>query len=121
MLVSSMSVSVDGFIADRDGAFGWTAPSDEHFRFQLAQTRELGGYPCGRRADTAAAPHGRPAPTPAVAYAVCSRWRKLSGFARSQSPSRCGSRSRKRSTQSLTVSSSPAAIALYVVTQPATM
>jgi hypothetical protein len=23
-----MSVSVDGFIADRDGAFGWTAPSE---------------------------------------------------------------------------------------------
>jgi len=28
-LIYSMSVSVDGFIADRDGAFGWTAPSDE--------------------------------------------------------------------------------------------
>ena len=26
MLIYSMSVSVDGFIADRDGAFGWTAP-----------------------------------------------------------------------------------------------
>jgi hypothetical protein len=26
-LVDSMSVSVDGFIADREGAFGWTAPS----------------------------------------------------------------------------------------------
>ena len=28
MLIFSMSVSVDGFIADREGAFGWTAPSD---------------------------------------------------------------------------------------------
>jgi dihydrofolate reductase len=28
MLIYSMSVSVDGFIADRDGGFGWTAPSD---------------------------------------------------------------------------------------------
>ena len=26
-----MSVSVDGFIADRDGAFGWSVPSDEQF------------------------------------------------------------------------------------------
>ena len=44
-----MSVSVDGFIADRDGAFGWGAPSDELFRFHLAQVRELGGYLLGRR------------------------------------------------------------------------
>ena len=44
-----MSVSVDGFIADREGAFGWTAPSDELFRFHLAQVRELGGYLLGRR------------------------------------------------------------------------
>ena len=42
-----MSVSVDGFIADREGAFGWTVPSDELFRFHLAQVRELGGV--GRR------------------------------------------------------------------------
>ena len=27
MLIYSMSVSVDGFIADREGAFGWTAPN----------------------------------------------------------------------------------------------
>ncbi|MGA9860080.1 MAG: dihydrofolate reductase family protein, partial [Solirubrobacteraceae bacterium] len=40
---------VDGFIADRDGAFGWTVPSDEQFRFHLAQVRELGGYLLGRR------------------------------------------------------------------------
>src|SRR2546423_435117 len=49
MLIYSMSVSVDGFIADRAGAFGWTVPSEEQFRFHLAQTRELGGYLCGRR------------------------------------------------------------------------
>ncbi len=48
MLIYSMGVSVDGFIADRDGAFGWTVPSDEQFRFHLAQTRELGRYLCGR-------------------------------------------------------------------------
>src|SRR5262245_29050767 len=49
MLIYSMSVSVDGFIADRVGAFGWTNPNDEQFRFHLAQTRELGGYLLGRR------------------------------------------------------------------------
>ena len=49
MLIYSMSVSVDGFIADRDGAFDWTAPSDELFRFHLAKVGELGGYLLGRR------------------------------------------------------------------------
>ncbi|HEY7150376.1 MAG TPA: dihydrofolate reductase family protein [Solirubrobacterales bacterium] len=49
MLIYSMSVSVDGFIADREGAFGWTAPDDEQFRFHLAQVGELGCYLCGRR------------------------------------------------------------------------
>src|SRR6188472_4541341 len=49
MLIYSMSVSVDGFIADREGAFGWTFPSEEQFRFHIAQTRELGGCLCGRR------------------------------------------------------------------------
>ena len=39
-----MSGSVDGFIADREGAFGWTVPSEEQFRFHIAQTRELDGY-----------------------------------------------------------------------------
>jgi dihydrofolate reductase len=49
MLIYSMSVSVDGFIADREGAFGWGAPSEEQFRFHIAQVRELGGYLLGRR------------------------------------------------------------------------
>ena len=44
-----MGVSVDGFIADREGGFGWTVPSDEQFRFHIAQIGELGGYLCGRR------------------------------------------------------------------------
>src|SRR3954465_2466363 len=44
-----MSVSVDGYIADRDGAFGWGAPSEELFAFHLAQVSGLGGYLCGRR------------------------------------------------------------------------
>ena len=48
MLIYSMGVSVDGFIADREGAFGWTVPNEEQFRFHTAQVRELGGYLCGR-------------------------------------------------------------------------
>jgi dihydrofolate reductase len=49
MLIYSMSVSVDGFITDRKGAFEWSGPSEEQFRFHIAQVRELGGYLCGRR------------------------------------------------------------------------
>jgi dihydrofolate reductase len=49
MLIYSMSVSVDGFIADREGGFEWTVPSDELFRFHTEQVRELGGYLLGRR------------------------------------------------------------------------
>src|SRR5262245_30184349 len=49
MLIYSMNVSVDGFIADREGAFGWTVPNEEQFRFHIAQIRELGGYLLGRR------------------------------------------------------------------------
>jgi dihydrofolate reductase len=49
MLIYSMSTSVDGFIADSEGAFGWGAPSEEQFRFHIAQVGELGGYLCGRR------------------------------------------------------------------------
>ena len=49
MLIYSMSVSADGCIADRQGGFGWTEPSEELFRFHLAEVRELGGYLCGRR------------------------------------------------------------------------
>src|SRR5947208_3720646 len=49
MLIYSMGVSVDGFIADREGAFAWTVPDEEQFRFHIAQVRELGGYLCGRR------------------------------------------------------------------------
>ena len=49
MLIYSMGVSVDGFIADRAGAFGWTVPDEEQFRFHLAQVSELGAYLCGRK------------------------------------------------------------------------
>ena len=49
MLIYSMGVSLDGFINDRNGEFGWTVPSDEQFSFHLAQVRELGVFVCGRR------------------------------------------------------------------------
>ena len=49
MLIYSMSVSVDGFIADREGEFRWGAPSEELFRFHTSLVSELGGYLCGRR------------------------------------------------------------------------
>jgi dihydrofolate reductase len=49
MLIYSMSASVDGFIADRDGAFGFTVPTHEQFRFHTEQTRQLGGFLLGRR------------------------------------------------------------------------
>src|SRR3954452_13839612 len=49
MLIYSMGVSVDGFIADREGAFAWGTPSEEQFRFHIEQVRELGAHLCGRR------------------------------------------------------------------------
>ena len=49
MLIYSMSVSVDGFIADRKGDFGWSFPDEELFRFHLEKVRELGSILCGRK------------------------------------------------------------------------
>src|SRR3954471_1120907 len=49
MLIYSMSVSVDGFIADRDGAFAWSGPDEEQFRFHIAEVGGLGAYLLGRR------------------------------------------------------------------------
>jgi dihydrofolate reductase len=49
VLIYSMSVSVDGFIADREGEFGWTVPDEELFRFHLERVRKLGGHLCGRK------------------------------------------------------------------------
>jgi dihydrofolate reductase len=49
MLIYSMGTSVDGFIADRDGEFRWSAPDEELFRFHTALVSELGGCVLGRR------------------------------------------------------------------------
>jgi dihydrofolate reductase len=44
-----MSVSADGFIADREGRFDWSVPSDELFRFHTDRVSELGACLLGRR------------------------------------------------------------------------
>src|SRR3954447_26722181 len=49
MVIYSMSTSVDGFINDRAGAFDWTPPGDELFRFHTEFVSELGGCVFGRR------------------------------------------------------------------------
>src|SRR5215212_1427689 len=49
MLIYSMGVSVDGFIANKEGVFDWSVPSEEQFGFHIAQVRELGGFLLGRR------------------------------------------------------------------------
>jgi dihydrofolate reductase len=49
MLICSMSVSLDGFITDRNGGIDWSAPSEEQLRFSHGQVGELGGYLLGRR------------------------------------------------------------------------
>jgi dihydrofolate reductase len=45
----SMSVSLDGFIADPRGEIDWTAPDEELHRFHNERVRELGGQLLGRR------------------------------------------------------------------------
>ncbi|MFC7343717.1 dihydrofolate reductase family protein [Saccharopolyspora griseoalba] len=49
MLIYSMNVSVDGYIADREGQLGWSVPGTEQFRFHVEQVRQLGRFLCGRR------------------------------------------------------------------------
>jgi dihydrofolate reductase len=49
MLIYSMTMSLDGFIADPDGAIDWSAPDEELHRFHNDQVRELSAHLCGRR------------------------------------------------------------------------
>ena len=49
MLIYSMGVSVDGFIADREGRFDWGEPGEDQFRFHIQEVSELGSFLCGRR------------------------------------------------------------------------
>src|ERR1700749_3984805 len=48
MLIVSMGVSVDGFIADREGRFAWSEPDEEQFGFHIEQVGELGICLLGR-------------------------------------------------------------------------
>lgn len=48
-LIYSMTVSLDGYIADPDGAIDWTVPDGELFRFHTKQIQEIGVHLCGRR------------------------------------------------------------------------
>jgi dihydrofolate reductase len=48
-LIYSMGVSLDGFIADRDGDIDWSAPDEELHRFHNQQAREVGVDLYGRR------------------------------------------------------------------------
>ncbi len=44
-----MTVSIDGYIADRDGAIDWSAPDDELFRFHTQRVEQTDIQICGRR------------------------------------------------------------------------
>jgi dihydrofolate reductase len=48
-VIWSIGVSLDGFIADRDGDFDWAAPDRELHSFHNEQTLELGAHLVGRR------------------------------------------------------------------------
>src|SRR5918996_606370 len=45
----SMSVSLDGYIVGPDGAFDWTVPDEEVFRFWIDEIRGVGVHLMGRR------------------------------------------------------------------------
>jgi dihydrofolate reductase len=48
-LIYSMITSLDGFVSDPDGNFGWGAPEQEVHEFVNEQFRSLGTYLYGRR------------------------------------------------------------------------
>ena len=48
-LIYSMTVSLDGFIADPKGEIDWSAPDEELHRFHNQQTSEISVHLCGRR------------------------------------------------------------------------
>src|SRR3546814_11938492 len=48
-LIYLSNISVDGFIEDEDGQFGWTEPDDEVFKFITDLMRPVGTYLYGRR------------------------------------------------------------------------
>lgn len=49
VLICSFGASVDGFVSNRDGDFGWGAPSDDLFAVHLDRVRSLSATLLGRR------------------------------------------------------------------------
>jgi dihydrofolate reductase len=47
-VIYSMNPSLDGFIADRDGDFDWSAPDEELHRFHNQEVQEVGVHLLGR-------------------------------------------------------------------------
>jgi dihydrofolate reductase len=48
-LIYSMTVSLDGFIADPNGEIDWSSPDEELHRFHNQRVREIGAHLLGRR------------------------------------------------------------------------
>ncbi len=48
-VVYLMNVSLDGFVEDRAGKFGWTRPDEEIHRFHNEVARQMGAFLYGRR------------------------------------------------------------------------
>jgi dihydrofolate reductase len=48
-LIYSMITSLDGYVSDRDGQFGWGVPEEEPHQFVNEQSRGIGTYLYGRR------------------------------------------------------------------------
>lgn len=48
-LIYSMITSLDGFVSDPDGNFGWGAPEEESHEFLNEQAQSVGTYLLGRR------------------------------------------------------------------------
>ena len=49
MLIYSMITSLDGFVSDSDGNFGWGAPEEESHEFINQHMQSIGTYLYGRR------------------------------------------------------------------------
>ena len=70
----SMIASLDGYVADRDGRFGWAVPDDEVHAFVNELERSIGCYLYGRRmyevmAGWEAVQPDGPVPSPATDFA----------------------------------------------------
>ena len=48
-LIYSMTVSLDGYIADPNGEIDWSAPDEELHRFHNQRVKEIGAHLLGRR------------------------------------------------------------------------